>query len=74
MVTDGRVSIRARARVKRGGDAIYEGGLTSLRRFQNDATEVRDGQECGIRLDRFSNFLVGDIIELYGVEKVAQQL
>lgn len=74
MVTDGRVTSRGRARVKREGDVIYEGSLASLRRFQNDASEVREGQECGIRLDNFSDFKVGDIIEVYEVEKIAQQL
>jgi translation initiation factor IF-2 len=74
MVTDGRVASRARARLKRGGDVVYEGSVVSLKRFQNDASEVREGQECGIRLDDFTDIRAGDVIELYEMEKIAQQL
>ncbi len=74
IVTDGRVSARGRARVKRRGDVLYEGSVSTLRRFQNEASEVREGQECGMRLDHFGDFESGDIIEIYEVEKIAQQL
>lgn len=74
LVTDGRVTSRGRARVKRRGDIIYEGHVASLRRFQNEATEVREGQECGLRLDNFGDFEPGDVIEIYEVEKIAPQL
>ena len=55
-------------------EIIYEGKIQTLRRFQNEASEVREGQECGIVLDRFANFAEGDIIESYEIEKVAQEL
>ena len=74
MVTDGRVGSRSRARLKREGDVVYEGSVASLKRFQNDAAEVREGQECGIRLDEFTDIRPGDVIELYEMEKIAQQL
>ena len=74
MVTDGRVTSRSRARVVRDGEVVYEGALASLKRFQNDASEVREGQECGIRLDNFPDFAAGDVIELYEVEKIEQSL
>ncbi|MCX7819814.1 MAG: translation initiation factor IF-2 [Kiritimatiellae bacterium] len=74
LVRSGRVLLRGRARVRRGGDIVYEGSIASLRRFQNDATEVREGQECGIRLDNFNAFEPGDIIEVYEVQKIAQTL
>lgn len=74
MVTDGRVTSRSRARLLRGGEVIYEGALSSLKRFQNDASEVREGQECGIRLDNSPSIAVGDVIELYEVEKIEQSL
>ena len=74
MITKGRISSRARARVIRGGDVLYEGRLETLKRFQNDAREVREGQECGLRLDNFSKFEVGDIIESYEIEQLAAQL
>lgn len=74
IVKGGKVMSRSRARVRRKGDVIFEGAVSNLKRFQNDASEVRDGQECGIRLDHFGDFEIGDIIELYEVEKIAQQL
>jgi translation initiation factor IF-2 len=74
LVSDGKVMARSRARVKRRGEILYAGGVATLRRFQNEASEVREGQECGIRLDNFGDFQPGDIIELYDVEKIAQQL
>jgi len=74
MVVEGRITSKASIRIKRGDDVLYKGSLGSLKRFQNDAAEVRDGQECGIRPDNFINFEAGDIIEAYTVEKVAQKL
>ncbi|TAN38992.1 MAG: translation initiation factor IF-2 [Verrucomicrobia bacterium] len=72
--TDGRITSRSRARIKRKGEVLFEGALNSLKRFQNDAAEVREGQECGLRLDHFSDFQVGDVIECFEIEKIAQQL
>ena len=74
LVRSGKVTARSRARVRRQGDVIFEGSVANLRRFQNDASEVREGQECGIRLDRFGDFEPGDVIEMYEVEKISQQL
>jgi len=74
MVVEGKITSKASIRIKRGDDVLYKGTLGSLKRFQNDAAEVRDGQECGIRPDNFMNFEEGDIIEAYTVQKVAQQL
>ena len=53
---------------------VYVGNVSSLRRFQNEASEVRDGQECGIRLDNFNDYQVGDIIETFEVEKITPHL
>jgi len=74
MVTDGRMSRSARARVLRRKQAVYDGSLTTLRRFTEDVKEVRAGLECGIRLGDYSEYEVGDIIECYTLEKVAQTL
>ncbi|HEY8240489.1 MAG TPA: translation initiation factor IF-2 [Kiritimatiellia bacterium] len=74
LVTNGKATSRSRARVKRRGDVLYVGAIVSLKRFQNDASEVRESQECGIRLDNFSNLEAGDIIEFFEVEKISQQL
>lgn len=74
VVKSGRITANAKARVLRGGEPIFAGQLGSLKRFQNDAKEVREGQECGMRLDGFSDYEAGDIIEAYAVEKIAAQL
>ena len=74
MCMKGKVTLKGRVRVKRKDEILYEGKIQSLRRFQNEASEVREGQECGIVLDHFTNFVEGDVIESYEVEKVAQSL
>jgi translation initiation factor IF-2 len=73
-VTDGRISRTGRARVLRRKQPIYDGGIATLRRFQDDVKEVRVGVECGIKLGDFTEYEVGDIIECYNLEKVPQQL
>jgi translation initiation factor IF-2 len=74
LVTDGRIARTARARVLRKRQPVYDGGLSTLRRFQDDVKEVRSGLECGIKLGDFSEYQVGDIIESYQLEQVAQKL
>ncbi|MGD9874816.1 MAG: translation initiation factor IF-2 [Kiritimatiellia bacterium] len=74
MVTDGRVTSRAKVRVLRKNDVLFEGSLVSLKRYQNDAAEVREGQDCGIRLDNFSDYQEGDTLEFYEIDKIAQAL
>ena len=73
-VTDGRILRTGRARVLRRRQPIYDGGIATLRRFQDDVKEVRVGVECGIKLGDFTEYEVGDIIECYNLEKVPQQL
>ena len=76
MVTDGRItrSADARARLMRDGVEIWQGRLSSLRRFKDDVSEVKTGMECGIGLERFNDIKVGDIIEQVTVERVAQTM
>jgi translation initiation factor IF-2 len=74
VVIDGRIDRKARARVLRNGQAVYDGGLETLRRFQDEVGEVRNGLECGIKLSGFSDYEEGDIIECYELEKFAQKL
>jgi translation initiation factor IF-2 len=74
LVTDGRVARTARARVVRRRQPVYDGGVSTLRRFQDDVKEVRSGLECGIKLGDFSEYQVGDIIEFYQLEQIAQKL
>ena len=74
IVLDGRIPRNARARVLRKRQPIYDGGLATLRRFQDEVKEVRAGLECGIKLGDFNDYEVGDIIEAYLLEKVPQTL
>jgi translation initiation factor IF-2 len=74
LVTDGRIARAGRARVLRRRQPVYDGGLSTLRRFQDDVKEVRSGLECGIKLGDFSEYQVGDIIECYQLEQVPQKL
>ncbi|MFT5469097.1 MAG: translation initiation factor IF-2 [Verrucomicrobiales bacterium] len=74
MVTKGKILRSGRARVLRGRQPVYDGGVHTLKRFTEDATEVKNGLECGIRLGNFNDYEEGDIIECYELEKVAQTL
>ena len=72
-VTTGRIT-RGKVRVMRRKNLIYEGVTQSLRRFQDEVNEVRAGMECGIRIEGFNEFQIGDAIECYAIEKVASKL
>jgi translation initiation factor IF-2 len=74
LVTNGRIARTARARVLRKRQPVYDGGISTLRRFQDDVKEVRSGLECGIKLGDFSEYQVGDVIECYQLEQIAQKL
>jgi len=74
LVTEGKVNRGVVARVRRGKDALHEGKVTTLRRFKDDANEVRAGLECGIRLDGFDDYKVGDKIECFEIQKVRASL
>lgn len=64
-VLSGKVIRNCRVRVRRGNQVIHEGVLDSLKRMKDDTKEVNAGYECGIRLDSFSDWVEGDIIETY---------
>jgi translation initiation factor IF-2 len=74
VITTGRVVRSGRVRLLRRRLVQYEGKIASLRHFQDDVREVKAGQECGLRLDNYSDFQPGDVIECYTVEKVASVL
>jgi translation initiation factor IF-2 len=73
VVSSGRIA-KGKVRVRRRKEILYEGITQSLRRFQDEVNEVRAGLECGIRIEGFSEFEVGDAIECYAVEKIVQKL
>jgi translation initiation factor IF-2 len=73
MVTEGRItrSGDAQARLVRDDVVVYEGKIGSLRRFKDDVSEVKAGFECGIGFERFNDIKVGDLIEVFVMERVA---
>ncbi|TVP57641.1 MAG: translation initiation factor IF-2 [Gemmatimonadales bacterium] len=73
-VTDGVIDRRAQARVIRDGVVVYTGAFESLKRFKDDAREVREGYECGIGIENFNDVKVGDVIECFQVEEFARTL
>ncbi len=74
MVTEGTVYRSKPIRVLRDNVVIYKGELESLRRFKDDANEVRNGMECGIGVKNYTDVKVGDLIEVYEVREVARSL
>ncbi|MBI2861307.1 MAG: translation initiation factor IF-2 [Chloroflexi bacterium] len=71
VVVDGKVRRGALARILRDGQVVYEGRITSLRRFKEDAREVASGLECGIGVENFSEPQGGDMLECYSREEVS---
>jgi translation initiation factor IF-2 len=74
MVTEGVVRRGARVRLVRDDVVIHEGELGQLKRFKDDAKEVKEGYDCGVSLANYQDIQVGDMIECFEMEEVAQQL
>jgi len=74
IVRDGLIRRDAQVKVMRNGDEIWKGKIASLKRFKDDASEVRQGVECGIDLGNFKDIQVGDFIEAFTTEKLAAEL
>ncbi|MEI7553012.1 MAG: translation initiation factor IF-2 [Verrucomicrobiota bacterium] len=74
LVTEGKINRNASARLRRGKEIVHEGKIGTLKRFKDDANEVRAGLECGIKLDDFNGYQAGDLIECYEVQKVRASL
>lgn len=69
-VSQGRITRDAHVKVFRDGDEIFDGELSSLKRFQEDRSEVKEGYECGVRIAEFDDIQVGDIIQAFEEEEV----
>ncbi|MDQ2903726.1 MAG: translation initiation factor IF-2, partial [Chloroflexota bacterium] len=69
-ITDGKITRASQARIERKGTKVYTGKVASLRRGKDDVREVLTGYECGIVLEDFNEYEVGDIIETFAQEKV----
>ncbi len=74
MVVDGVIPRTASVRLLRDNRVIYEGKIGSLRHFKNDVSEVRQGFECGIGIEKFQDIKIGDVIEAFKVEKLEAAL
>ena len=73
MVIDGKMVSGSDVRLIRDGIVIYEGKMSSLKRFKDDAKTVRQGYECGITIENYNDIKDGDIIESHGEEEVEQE-
>ena len=73
-VSDGKMLRTAEARVLRDGQVVFDGKMSTLRRFQDEVEEVKAGLECGIRLADYNDYEEGDVIECYTLEKIKQTL
>ncbi len=73
-IIEGRIDRKGQGRVIRDGIVVYDGEISSLKRFKDDVKEVRESFECGIGIANFNDIKVGDIIECYTVEEVARTL
>jgi len=68
-VTEGKITRGAKGRILRSGKNIYESTVSSLRHFKDDVREMAAGYECGVGIEGFSGFEIGDIIEVFRMEK-----
>jgi translation initiation factor IF-2 len=74
IVRSGLINRQSRVRVVRDGVEVYEGTISSLKRFKDDVREVREGFECGIGIENFNDVKVNDVIECFRTEQVARTL
>jgi len=74
MVTDGYIKRNNPIRLIRDGIVVYAGKLNSLKRFKDDASEVKSGFDCGMGIEGFNNIEVGDVIESYEMKEVKRSL
>ncbi|MCU0792514.1 MAG: translation initiation factor IF-2 [Opitutaceae bacterium] len=74
LVTEGKITRNGNARLRRKKDIVAEGKIDTLKRFKDDANEVRAGLECGIKLGDFNGYEVGDVIEVFEIQKVRASL
>jgi translation initiation factor IF-2 len=73
-VDSGRILRNSFIRVIRNNRTIFDGKLSSLKRFSDDAREVASGQDCGILIDGFNDYQLGDILESYTFEQIPAKL
>lgn len=74
MVTEGLVKRGAKVRLLRDNVVIHEGALSTLKRFKDDAREVKQGMDCGMSFENYNDIQQGDVIECFELESVAREL
>ena len=73
-VSKGKINRNSLVNLVRNGEMIFEGKLSSLKRFKDDVRDVAEGFECGMSIGGFDQVMEGDIIEAYEIEKIARRL
>ena len=73
-VIEGSVNRSAKIKVTRNDETVHNGDILSLKREKNEASEVKSGTECGISIKEFNEFKIGDVIEVFSIEEIAQSL
>jgi len=73
-VTDGLIKRDSEVRLLRDNVVVFKGKVASLRRFKDDASEVRNGMECGIAIANYSDIKIGDVIEAFVTERIAAEV
>lgn len=74
VVVDGKVKNDSNIRILRDGIVMYEGKLSSLKRYKDDAKEVVAGQECGLGVENFNDIKEGDIVEAFEIQEIKRTL
>jgi translation initiation factor IF-2 len=73
-VAKGKINRTSLVNLVRNGEVVFEGKLSSLKRFKDDVRDVGEGFECGMALAGFDQLMEGDLIEAYDIEKIARKL
>jgi translation initiation factor IF-2 len=73
-VSDGAIRRDSQLRVIRDGEVVHTGRIDALKRFKNDASEVKNGLECGISLTNYNHVQIGDVLEAFTMERIAPEL
>jgi len=73
-VTEGIINRNSQVRLLRDGVVIYEGNIASLKRFENDVREVKEGFECGLGIEGYNDIKIGDELEIYIIKKIKRSL
>ena len=74
MVTSGYITRKTKVHLLREDVVIHTGGISSLKRFKDDVKEVKEGYECGVGLEKFTDLQKGDILEVFEVKEVTKKL